>query len=107
MTAQQMLDWIEEHAREKLDPQTPALEAACWFIAVHDARAIFDSFTVKDLAREMLDGGLASPDTMEEVQDWLEFRVPELPDGTKAMEEIAEDDKRLVEEMREHFGLTT
>lgn len=73
MTVEELELKVEEWTKRMSDT-TPTLEALCWFIAVHDAKAIFDSYTVKDLAGEIVKGGLiAGPyETREDVEAWIE-----------------------------------
>ncbi len=56
------------------DSEATPLEAACWFIAVQEARDVLESFRAKDLAHVILDGlALGGPYRTEaDLQVWIE-----------------------------------
>lgn len=66
MTAEELVAKVKERCGD-YDP----LEATLWFIAVQEARAIFDSFSLKDLARSLLDYDLTTPRDRKELEEWV------------------------------------
>lgn len=73
MTVEELEAKVEERTKH-MSGTTPTLEALCWFIAVHDAKAVFDSYTVKDLAHEIVKGNpIGGPyEDHEDVKEWIE-----------------------------------
>ena len=49
--------WIEENIPADKYTDGNPLKAADWFLAIYEAKVIFDSYRTKDLASVLLDGG--------------------------------------------------
>lgn len=78
------------------------LEGALWFIAVAEARGIFDAWSVKDMAHAILGGDALFPGglkTKEDIERWIEEKEEFDGEDTEHAWDWLED------ELNRHFGI--
>lgn len=69
-------EMVPEEYKEKWDRDRPtATQATCWFLAVHESKAVWEAYSTKDLAEVIREGGvLAGPfKTIEDIETWIEI----------------------------------
>lgn len=104
MTADQLLDWIRDNTGNHAEDSQ--LSAALWFVAVYEAEACLETFSLKDWARMFADGTQIGPfQSREDLDRWCEENAE-----TAAIAEDEEDGDYyslayFEPKLRVHFGI--
>lgn len=81
-----VVDWISTNAGHLLREGQSPLDAALWFIAMEDARMVFETWRYKDLAAAILSGHpIGGPyKKLRDLDDWLRVRLEGLDGNAEA-----------------------